>query len=85
MLKKLEELKGREFTLLGMEREIESILDTDTGGRNSLFDGETEEFIENGEYAYSYEDGEVNVKFTVLEKDEDIFEILVRVDDVEEL
>ena len=85
MLKRLEELKGKEFTLSGMEREIERILGIDAGGRNSLFDGETEEFIENGEYAYSYKDGEVNVRFTVLEKDDNLFETLVKVDDIEEL
>jgi hypothetical protein len=85
MLKKLEELKGGEFTLLEMEAAVGNIMNIETDGRNSLFDGETEEFIKNGEYAYSYEDGEVNVKFTVLEKDDDLFETLVKVDDIEEL
>lgn len=87
IIKKLEELKGEEFTLLKMDNTIQEIVGTDGG---SIFDGETEEYIERGEYSYTVwadeektETADINIRFEVIEESEDKFGMAVKVTDIE--
>lgn len=88
IMQQLEELVGEEFTLLEMDNDIQGIMKSES----SIFDGETEEYIENGEFAYTmWEDEEelstvdVNIHFKRVEENEDTMEILVEVTEIEEL
>lgn len=91
LVDELKELIGEEFTLLEMDNEVQSILyEMDESGKSSIFDGETESFIEDGQHSYTiWADEEkddtvdINVWFKVIEKNEDNFEILVEVTDIE--
>ena len=99
-INELNKLKGEEFTLLEMDNTIQDILyDRDDGDKSSIFDGETETFIETGDHSYTiwknelhtlereeendYETVDINIIFEVLEKNEDNFEVVVRITDVE--
>lgn len=90
LIEELEELKGKELTLIEMDNAIQDIIGAKGEHKNSIFDGEIEEFIEKGEYAYSVladeEESEVRdicICFEVLEENEDNLEIVVKVTDVQ--
>lgn len=88
IMKQLEELVGEEFTLLEMDNNIQEIMKSE----NSIFEGETEEYIKNGEFAYTmweneegYSTVDINIKFKVIEEDRNLMEILIEVIEIEEL
>ena len=90
IIEELEELIGRELTLIEMDNAIQAIIGTEGESKNSIFDGETKDFIEKGEYAYSVwaDEEEIEAKciciyFDVLEENEDNLEVIVKVKDVE--
>lgn len=87
-LERLEELKGKEMTLLEMDNKVQEILDTES----SIFDGETEVWIEDREFAYTAwkdeplsEIVDINIHFTILEESENNLETVVKINDIEEL
>lgn len=91
-LKELKKIIGTELTLSEMENEVQEILNIEDQDKNSIFDGETGGYIENGEYSYTTwknskkdETVDINVCFEVIEDNEDIFEILVKITGIEEL
>lgn len=87
-----EQIVGEELTLVEMDNLVCRLIgDEDSNSnKNTIFDGETREFIENGEYAYSIwedeEEGEtrdINVIFEVIEDNDDELQVLVKVTDIE--
>ncbi|MCQ4924924.1 hypothetical protein NE686_17615 [Tissierella carlieri] len=90
IIEELEELKGEEFTLSDMDNTIKEIIDAVGDHKNSIFDGETKEYIEKGEYSYSVwadeeeiETKDICVYFEVLEENEDNLEVIIKVTDIE--
>lgn len=66
-------------TLLYMDNKITDILDNHNND-NSIFDGETMNFIEKGSYTYyDNNDGEYDVEFEVIKEDENIENTIVTV------
>lgn len=89
IIKELEELKGEEFTVLEMDNAIQNILGIDAG---SILEGETEDYIEGGQFTYTtwideeQEDTvDINILFEVLEENEVSMDVLVKMVDIEEL
>lgn len=84
--KKIEQLKklaGEEFTLLEMDNTIQEIIGLDD--KNSIFDGDTEDYLEREEFSYVVEDEDVNIKFNIIEENEDLLETIIEVVEIEEL
>lgn len=89
VVSQLEEMVGEEYTLLDMDNEVQENIGAVGQDKNSIFEGETEEFIKRGEYTYSLEDGIktkfLNVKFKVLRDYSIKMEVLVEVTEIEVL
>ena len=75
------ELLNKEMTLLDMDNELMNALETN----NSIFDGDTESFIEDRNFVYQVQglEDEIMVDFKVIEKNEDNLETIVKVTNVE--
>ena len=69
------ELFNKEMTLLDMDNKLMSLLETN----DSIFDGDTENFIEDKSFAYD----EILIDFEVIEKNENNLESLVKITNVE--
>lgn len=88
-----EKLVGKEISLLEVDNQVLQILEENGNeantDKNSIFNGDTREYIENGSYTYSYynEDNDTNIDiaFKVIEDNENLFEVLIRVIEVEEI
>lgn len=76
-----EELLNKEVTLLGMDNKLINALETS----DSIFDGDTESFIEDGNFAYQVQglQDETMISFEVVEKNDNSLEVLVKVTNVE--
>ena len=85
-----EELLGKEMTLLELDKEVGSILDTNSSMFDySVFRNALDENLKSGSYSYSVtEEDEIEVEFDVIEKpeiledDEDAFDIVVKVTNI---
>lgn len=81
----LREKIGEEYTLLQMDNLVQDTLDSDS----SIFEGETEEYLEREEHTYTFLEKEdivnINVKFSIVEDNEDPFEIRVKIVEIEKL
>ena len=85
-----EELLGKEMTLLELDKEVGSILDTNSSMFDySVFRNALDENLKSGSYSYSVtEEDAIEVEFDVIEKpeiledDEDAFDIVVKVTNI---
>lgn len=90
ILEELKDLIDAEFTLSHMENTVKEIIGAVGDNKNSIFDGETDEYIETGSYSYSVwideeetEAANICIYFEVLDKYEDNLDTTVKITDIE--
>ena len=80
----MKELIGEELELSELDREVKRILN-DNSDKNSIFDGDTKDYVYNSN-SYSYyldDENDVDIQFEILEDNDNMFDIVVKVIGVE--